>query len=304
MWQFIAPTEDIIKTERTKLASDSVAGSNITLSLLDNNKIAQNTYIVIGTEGAEKTEIALVNDAVTAGTAVRVATLIYAHKAGDPVTVYRFNQRKFYGSLTAGGSYVELTAYGSPSPIQVDDPQGTLFEYAGGEGYTYFKSTYYNSTTLEETDPDDSDAVASDQTGRYCTLYDIRVQAGLTNNPYINDGRIEGKRLQAENEINSVIFRLYTLPLTEVPALITRLCILLAAGYVDFEEYGPDGQGVKWLGEARSILKQLSDGTRTLIGIDGTELARKTLTQGIVSYPDSVDDTNGPRQYFKMGQRF
>lgn len=303
MRTLLAPTEDFIKLERTQLDADATAGSNVTLTLLNNSGMAENTFIVIGREGSEQAELQKINQAVTAGTSVRVATLVFPHKKGDEVTVYRYDKRKFYGATTATGSYSELTSDGSPVAIQVDDPQGTRIEYAG-DTYTYFKSTYYNSVTGLETSQTDSEAVLADETVRYCSLYAIRVQAGLTNNPYIGDGRVEAKRLQAENEVNSIVFRLYSLPFAEIVPLITRVTVLLAAGYIDFEEYGPDGQGVKWLGEARAILNQISEGTRNLIASDGTELTRLTLTDGIQSYPSSVDDNNGPRQYFKMGQRF
>ena len=303
MKTLLAPTEDFIKQERSKLAVDASAGSNVTLVLDNNDHFANTEYIVVGREGSEQAELCQINAAVSGGTDVRVATLVRSHKAGEPITKYRYNKRKFYGATSETGSYTELTGDGSPVTIQVDDPQGTLIEYTGST-YTYFKSTYYNSQTTDETSIADSQAVLADETARYCSIYAIRVQAGLTQNPYINDGRIEEKRKQAENEINSVLFRLYTLPLAEIPKLIERVCTLLAAGYIDFEEYGPDGQGVKWLGEARGILKAIAEGRQNLIATDGTELARKTLTQGVQSYPDEVDNTNGPQRRFTMRQRF
>lgn len=298
----IAPTEDFIKRERTSLNADATAGSSVALTVENGEGFATNGYIVVGLEGSEKAELCRITG--VSGNTVTVATLLFSHKDGEPIVRYRYNQRKFYGSLTATGSYSQLTSDGSPVTIGVDDPQGTLLEYTAADGYLYFKSTYYNSTTAEESNIVDATAVLADETVRYASIYGIRVQAGLTQNPYINDGRIERKRQQAENEINSVLFRLYTLPLDEIPPLITRICELLAAGYIDFEEYGPDGQGVKWLGEARGILNSIRDGKQNLIGTDGDELPRKTLTQGVNSYPASVDDTNGPAQYFKMGQRF
>jgi hypothetical protein len=303
MRTLLAPTEDFIKLERTELDADAAAGSNVTLTLKNNSGMADNTFIVIGREGSEQAEIQKINQAVTAGVSVRVATLLFPHKKGEPITTYRYDKRKFYGALTSTGSYTELTGDGSPVAIQVDDPQGTRLEYSGST-YEYFKATYYNSVSGLETDIADSDAVNGDESARYTSIYSIRVQAGLTNNPYIGDGRIERKRIQAENEINSVLYRFYTLPLDEVPPLIQRVCELLAAGYVDFEEYGPDGQGVKWLGEARGILKSLKDGVQFLIGVDGTELERTSGAHGIISYPDEVDDSRGPRQFFKMGQKF
>ena len=147
----IAPTEDFIKPERTILDADAAAGDNVALTVQDNDHFVENDYIVIGREGAEQTEIVQINSAVTAGQSIQVDTLKFAHKANVPVTKYKYNQRKFYGSETATGTFVELTAYGSPANIQVDDPQGTLLEYTGVEGYEYFKATYFNEETSEET---------------------------------------------------------------------------------------------------------------------------------------------------------
>ncbi len=302
----LAPTEDFIKLERTKLDADVSAGSNVALTLLNNDGLAQNSYIVIGSEGSEKAEIQLINAAVTAGTSVQVATLKFDHKKGEPVTLYRYNQRKFYGSLTKTGTYTELTADGSPKDIQVDDPQGTILEYTGGEGYLFFKSVYYNETTTDETTITDSEAVEADESKRYTSLYQIRVQAGLTNNPFINDSRLERKRKQAENEINSAIFARYPLPLSEVPPLLNTICDLLAAGYINFEEFGPDGEGKKWLGEARGILKRIMDGTQRLIGVDGSELSTNANTGKLHSFPqnDGTEDTDTSERLFSIDKEY
>lgn len=306
MKTLIAPTEDFIKLERAQLDADVSAGANVTLTLLNNDGLSQNDYIVIGREGSEKAEMQLINAAVSAGTDVQVATLKFAHKKGESVTFYRYNQRKFYGALTATGTYNELTTDGSPKDIQVDDPQGTILEYTGAEGYLFFKSTYYNSTTTDETGTDDSEAVEADESKRYTSIFQIRVQAGLTENPYINDSRIERKRKQAESEINSAIFGRYVLPLDEVPALLNTICDLLAAGYLDFEEFGPDGEGVKWLGEARAILKRISDGKQYLVGADGEELPKNVRVGRIQGHPnnDGTDDVDTPERGFSIGKKY
>ena len=305
MKTLIAPTEDFIKLERGFIGVDVTAGSNVTIALESNNGLSENDFIVIGKEGSEKAEMAQINAAVTEGTDIQVDTLIFDHKEGEPITLYRYNKRKFYGAESENGTYTELTSDGSPADIQVDDPQGTLLEYTGST-YTYFKSTYYNSETLDETDIDSAEAVLADESKRYTTLYAIRVQAGLTENPYINDGRIERKRKQAENEINSSLFNRYTLPLDEVPPLIQHICELLAAGYLDFEEYGPEGQGVKWLGEARGILKSIKSGAQRLIGSDGTELSRRSTTGRLQGFPNATgeDDSTLAERSFKIDQTF
>ncbi|OJY74681.1 MAG: hypothetical protein BGP12_06925 [Rhodospirillales bacterium 70-18] len=270
------------------LAADATAGSSVSLTLEDNDGLVNADFIVIGYEGSELAELEQINQAVTAGTGVRVATLKFNHLAGEPVTKYRYNQRKFYGCATADDVYVELTGDGSPKDIQVDDPQGTVLEYTGTT-YSFFKATYYNSQTIEETDIDDASAADGDESKRYASLWNIRKHAGLAGNPLYSDLRLETKRSQAENEINSAIFSRYTLPLAEVPGLLSQICELLAAGYIDYEEFGKDGEGVKWLGEGRALLKSIQKGTQVLIGADGTELARQGTTGVLNGYPNATD---------------
>lgn len=302
MKTLIAPTEDFIKLERTKLDADATAGSNVSLTLENNNGMANNTFIVVGLEGSEKAEICKINAAVTAGVTVQVLTLLYSHKKGEPITVYRFDKRKFYGCATEGGSYTELTSEGSPKTIEVDDPQGTRLEYTDTV-YNYFKSTYYNSSTTDETDIADANAVLGNQTSRYCTIYGIRKMAGFTQNPFIKDDRLEDKRKQAENEIKSAIVQRYVLPLEEVPPLITYIAECLAAGYLHYEEYGQEGDAVKKLGEARAILKSIQNGVQRLLKSDDTELTLVRSANALSGYPDGSEGY-GEKVKFKISQKF
>lgn len=304
MKTLFAPTEDFIKVETTFLTADVAAGSNISLPVQSGINFANTDFVAIGLDGGEGSEIEQINAAVT-NSAMQVATLKFAHKKGDPVVKYRYNKRKFYGAITATGSFTELTGDGSPKDISIED-MGVALEYTGTT-YTYFKATYYNSQDTAETDIAQSTAVLADETKRYCSLYQIRKQAGLTNNPRISDGRVEEKRKQAENEINSLIFSRYTLPLTEIPDLINRLAYLLAAGYLDYEEYGSDGNGVKWLGEARAILKSIGNGTQRLIGADGTELSFTSSSNQMQGYPNvpfDSSDPDSPVQSFSRNMKF
>lgn len=306
----LAPTEDFIKMDRTVLDADITAGDTVSLTVLNNSAFAQNDYIVIGYEGSESAELCQISSAVIAGTTMVIATAVRNHKKGEPIVKYRYNKRKFYGSTTETGTYTELTAYGSPVTIQVSDPQGTYLEYTGSEGYEYFKATYFNTQDSRETDTADSDSVQGDQSARYCSIYAIRVQAGLTNNPYITDGQVETYRKRAENEVNSYIISRYQLPLvnasgvSEVPWMIENITTLLAAGYMDYQEFGQEGMGVKWLGEARGLLKKIQGGEQALIDISGQMMAEFETLSGVQSYPDTVDNTDGPVQVFTMGQRF
>jgi hypothetical protein len=300
-----SPTENFIKDQRATLDADSVAGTNVVLTLENNYGITPTEFVVVGRSGSERVEMAKAI-AVSGGTQVTVDELLLAHRKGDPVTVFLYDKRKFYGSLTKEGVYTELS--GSPVQIAVDDNQAAELEYTGNEGYIYFKSTYYNSITSAETSIDDSNPILADDTTRYCSIFDIRVQSGLTENTFITDDRIESKRQQAENEINSAIFTCYALPLPEVPGLIKHICTILAAGYLDYEEFGSDGEGVKWLGEARALLKGIKDRRQRLLASDYTELPNIQTTSTLQGYPNDPGGPNNDPEVtpnaFSMGMKF
>ena len=281
----------------------------MTISVLSAESFAADDFVVVGIEGSEQAEMCRV---VAVGTGyIEVQTLLKNHLQDEPITKYKYNQRKFYGSLTSGGTYHELTSYGSPANIEVSDPQGTYFEYTGTEGYVYFKSTYYNTTDTTETDITDAAETYADETERYCSIYAIKKQAGLTQNPYIGDAVIEQYRKRAEAEVNSFLNAKYFLPLTnsqgirEIPFAVENCTVLLAAGYADWQEFGKDGEGFKWMADARKQLKQIqSPGGQQLIGSDFKEMQNRGSSSGVQSYPDMVDNANGPTQSFTMMQKF
>lgn len=304
----LAPTEDFIKRQVGQLNADMNAGSSVVSTVINSDGFAVNDFVVVGEEGAEGSELCQIT-ALTP-TSMTFATVLLFHKKDEPLTKYRYNKRKFYGCTTLAGSYLELTSSGSPAVIAVTDPQGTYLEYTGLEGYIYFKSTYYNSTTAEETAIAESQAVAGDESIRYCSIFAIKKQAGLLKNEFINDGVVETYRRRAESEIDSYINTRYILPLenssgvAEIPWLIENCTTLLAAGYMDYQEFGKEGEGVKWLGESRSILKKIRDGEQQLLGSDKQEMMAQDLTASVQGFPDQVDNKNGPTKKFTMNQIF
>lgn len=271
-----SPLEEFVKTDKTKIAADVAAGSSKAITVVNANEFAVDDYIIVGVIGNEKSEIAKIT--VVSGNIITVETLGIAHKNGDPITKVLFNQRRLYGCLTKDGTFTAIEI----KDIEVDNPQGTFFEYAGI--YTYFKCTYYSE--VEESSIDDTVAVLGGESDRYCSIEAIKKQAGLYENPYTNNADVERKRSAAENEIDSAIGHLYSLPLSEIPALIENMTVLLAAGYLDYQEFGDESGGVKWLGEARGMIKNIIAGRRKLLGSDKTELTRLSAST-LKGYPNS-----------------
>ena len=285
-----APTEEFIKIRKSVLTADALIDAT-EIFVENNNGFLEEKCIVIGWDGSESAEKTTISGTPTEGQTLTVDALKFPHKAGETVTLYRYNRRKFYGSQTIDGEYTELpeSSNNGGIEIQVNNPQGTPCDYdeSGGEGYLYFKATYYDDINADETSLSESIAVSSDQSGRYTTIHSIKRQAGLVKNPYITDDAVETYRLRAENEINSVLYSKYILPLTTVPALIENICTLLAAGYMDYQEFGKEGEGVKWLGEARGLLNSIKKGTQILLDTDGEELPTRTRSSGVTSNPSS-----------------
>ena len=275
MRRLSAPIEpEIVEDSRTALTAEVSAGAAPTITVADNTGFVDDDIVMVGRRGQEGAELTTATATPAAGTSLALAALTKAHKIGTPVVRMRYDKRRFYGCTTESGSYTELTAYGSPAPIVVDDPQGTVIEYDGNEGYEWFKATYLNTVTNEETDIDDATAVSGTSTGRYATLLAIRRKAKIEDNPYIDDDRLEGARQYAESTINSSVLSQYSLPLASVPGIITETCRLLAAGSILWEEYGKDGEGKSMLDKAEATLKDIREGKLKLIDSDGAEMAQ------------------------------
>jgi len=303
MKTLIAPTESFIEVQRSTLAADVAAGSNMTLTLENNEGFADNAYVVIGEPGNETAELQQVNAAVVAGTDIQVATLVRAHKKGEPVLIYRYNQRKFYGSETAGGSYVELTGDGSPKTIGVDNPGGTLLEYTGST-YLYFKATYYNATTADETSLADANETAGDTSTRYTTLYRIRQKAGVVGNPFISDALIEEYREEAEDEINGFISQRYGIPLSYIPKIVRNIATKLAAGYLHDSEFAAESTGETWLKEAREYLMRIQKGQVELLTDEGSVISERA-SNSVGGFPDSsIDSNTSEKPKFTIDQKF
>ena len=108
------------------------------------------------------------------------------------------------------------------------------------------------------------------------------------------------------HESHSAVFSRYTIPLAEVPPLLQNICELLAGGYIDYEEFGADGEGKKWLGEARGMLKAIREGRSRLIGTDGAELSVISTTNRLRGYPDNdgTSDADTPERHFTVNKEF
>ena len=310
MKPFLCPTENFIKSEKTEITADVSAGSAVEVAVKNNQKYAENDFCIFGIEGSEGAKVVKISS-VAGNTTITFATVKLAHLKGAPITKIRYNRRKFYGCVTKTGIFI----YISINDIEVDNPKGTYFEYTGVEGYLYFKATYYNSVTLEESDIDDAIAVRAGAVDHYCSVYDIREEAGFVNNPYIGDGRIHAKRLAAEAEVKSSVAAIYSLPLSAECEIVGVITKTLAAGWLMWAEYGEEASGTSKDGmakveEARSMLKAIRNGSLPLLDASDSEPSKisSPLNQ-MDGWPDETtededEDDSGGAIRFRIKKKF
>lgn len=288
-----AITEDNIFTEKLEIASDASSGqADVVFRNVDGISVAD--YIVLGRRGDETAEIKKVAS-ISSQTITFSSNLSFAHKEYDEATKILYNQRKFYRKDTGESTYTHLSGEGSPLDIDIDNPDGTFLEDTTGVSTSVYKATYYNETTASETSTDDSTAQTARDASNYTSLHKIRREAGMKDNPYIEDDLIYNYRLEAEGLINGMLASVYSVPFTSnTPHLIRYIATLLGAGYLLQREYGVEDDidinktGASKVSRAEKLLDKILKGTVQLLDSDN-DLVGKTST-GQASYSNDFSD--------------
>jgi hypothetical protein len=307
--------------EVTKVLADIAAGVVI-IPLESTQGYAAGKIIVLGqlgTEGSEKRVVQSITDATHL--VVTVAT-DFAHKRFEPVTKVLGDQIKLYTAPNADGS---VPADSSFSPLSggvfnIDfDQLTTSYTDSNGSSSVWYKFTYYSATGPVETDIAASNASRGGGYGRYTTNDAIRAEAGFNGNPNILDSLINSRRIDAEDEVNSELVGIYTIPFSPVPPTIARITREIAAGLLLSTEYGAmatgtSKDGTAKLKEARELLSEYKSREKTLIDATGTSLVLGTAAV-VSSWPNDTTRTLGDRDdngdlahggdtQFRMAQKF
>lgn len=293
--QLIIPNEDINRGEKTRLNADMAIG---TAAELENNQgLAVNDFICIGREGAEQAELKKASAINTDQKNITLALATkFAHLKFEEVTKFLYDKRRIYRKLAGASSYTLLAEV----DIEVDRPEGTLYNDTTGTDTALYKATYYNSVTTIETSQDDAKATYGGGGTHYCDLIEIREEAGMVGNDNINDPRVYRTRARAEAEVNASLTARYSLPVTSntywsdstAQELIRQIAMLLSAGWLLWQEYpdergnGTSADGLVKIKEARSMLKDIREGRLTLVGSDNNPLTQNNVAS-VEGYPDN-----------------
>ncbi len=133
----------LVKDQPKTLLTAAAAAGATTLTVANNQPLANDDYLLIGRIGEEKSEIVKIGAAVSAGTALTVGALVFAHDIDTPVTKINFNQVRFSrGTTTVAADSTNLAAAQAIDPSEVfsyyEDTTNTT-------GYGFIR--FYNSTT-------------------------------------------------------------------------------------------------------------------------------------------------------------
>lgn len=280
--------------QNTRLTSAIAAGVTA-LPVQNNLGFSANDYFIIGSFGEDTTELLSVGSVTGQLTITASAATTIAHAAYDYVTKLFGNQVRIYRAANSNNLQPLDSAFTVLTTVDIT-PDRNFTQYTDGIGNSnyWYKFTYYNSAANAETDLGDSKAVRGGSSGDYCSLDDIRGEAGFKYAPYITDGMIDLKRQAAQDEINGTLQGFYQVPFSvPINPFIADICTRLAAGLLLVEQYGQinvqnTADGQKKIDEARADLTRLATKQVELIDTAGNTMAEAGSTGGVSSWPDAT----------------
>lgn len=143
--QIIVPLAPLITNalEKTYLSADMSIGTAMTVKSQKGFHATTNQPIIIGELGRETTELVESTTSSSPSTITLASTSIFAHNAGDPVYLIKFNQIEFSRAATLTGTKSTLTANSGLYSIQPDKIEFILdeTEFTSGFYFVRFKES-------------------------------------------------------------------------------------------------------------------------------------------------------------------
>ncbi len=276
----VSPIEDTVLAEETTFFADEAVGQT-DITTVNSEGFVSGDFVILGKNGSETAEIKRIFS-ISGNVFTLSSATLFAHLKDDEIRKIRYNQRKFYRSMSKTGTYTHLSSEGSPVNIQVDNPEGTEFEDSTGSSTSWYKATYYNTYTGVESDPADSIPAQAGDSEHYTSIYKIKSESGFIDNAFISSEDIERYREEAEAQAESSIMQNYQLPFATKPKMFQHIVTLLAAGLLLAKEYGVEADveigktGQRKIDRAEALLQKIADGKIILLDANSVELSRST----------------------------
>lgn len=251
-------------------------------------------YTVLGGPGIETSELIAINS-VTDGVIALASNLTRLHQQFESLTAIFGSQIKVFKAADLNGTLPDDSTFnpvGDPIDIDPDQKMTQFTDPDGGAGWWY-KFVYRDPITNTTTNLADSSSVRGGNYGNYCSIDDIRVEAGIQKNRNITDGTVDKKRQAAQSEINATLVGSYVVPFASpVNPLIAEIAKELAAGLLLLGSYGPitvlnSNNGQQKVDAARALLTRINSRELVLTGADGTDISTPD-SQGLRMWPDAT----------------
>lgn len=225
--------EEINLQASTSLDADVSAGQGVVIAK-NPEDFADIGWIVLGNgDQAELLEIAsIVNKNINLAGVTE-----FDHKQYEQIRQPVGDQAKLFRAINVDntppdiGSFVQI---GTPTNLLFNQTATEIVDPSGSSNYWYVVS-YFNTLTNAQTDLSEATPVRGSNYGHFTTPYRVRVEAGLLNNQYIDEGEITEAIEDAEGTVKaSIAIGGYALPLRDDRAynLARKATKLLAAGYL------------------------------------------------------------------------
>ncbi len=297
-------------SEQTLLTTDVAAGST-SLPVANTNDFTSGVFVLIGGAGGKDSEIILSTPTSSATSIPLSAPTSLAHNQREQVYALFGDKLNIYRAANIDGSVPADSAFALLTTISIDpNDADTVYTDASGGGGYWYKYTNYNSITGAETNLSAATAVRGLFTVNYCSLDDIRREAGFTHAVNLTDDQIDEKRQAAQDEINGALSEFYNVPFQPpINSQLKQICIVLAAGYLLRVQYGHTTdrnlQGQSRIDWAEAELQKLIMKERVLVGKDGRRQALPGATGGADGWPNSSTATapasqGGAPRLFRM----
>ena len=298
---------------QTQLTATAPVGSS-SLAVVNTDDFTSGVYLLIGTKGADGSELLLSNATVSASSIPLLSPTGLPHNQFDPVYALFGSQIKVYRASDAGlGQQPADSAFAPIATINIDSASATTtYTDSSGGGNYWYKFTYFNPGTLDETGLDSSVAIRGSFRNNYCSIDAIRERAGFNHADFVTDTKIDSFRQASQEEIDGKLHEFYNIPFAQpIPDRIRDITERLSAGQLLIDEYSSTNStktknGEAMRDQARVDIELLCMKQEVVHDKSGNSLALASSTGGVSAWPNSSTATADPSQggsdrAFRMG---
>lgn len=295
---------NLINGGRTQLVGQGeIAAGSSSLTVENTDNYVATGFIILGATGSSNAEMVQAARIPAEGQIVLSYPTLLPHAPNEDVYALFGDQLQVYRASNVDGSQpADITFSPLGGPITIDpNSTTTSFTDPAGGGAFWYKYTYCNSITGARTELPSSRAARGTFTVEYCTLGEIRQEAGFQNAVYVSDAQIDLKRQWACDKVHGRLNKFYEIPLQPpIPDTLRQIVISLAAGALRKAQYSAVSDskmnGQSMIDDGMLALDELVIKEEELMTKDGKSLALEGGVGEAGGWPDGTSASADPTQ--------